>query len=417
MNRRWPVVLFLLLLPPAVPALTADCQFDKLPVGEQRLGPWVDKHNWLNIENQRLTLQSATTFMPSWRMAPAGTRPMASQPLRPLEDLPALDPLDGKARGLGFLLDSRLGSDALVVLRNGQVIAERYRNGLVPDRPRPLLDATRPLLNLLGAMSVSQGKLAADKSVSRYIPAFSASGSLRKISIQRLLDGNEQRAWSAEELVAWRQTAGWAEGGSDKGIRSWLTQAKLWDKPLHAGPDTGATATPEDDLLAWALSESNARPLARLFCEQLLLPMQPEHEVLWLSDAQGVELGNGLSLSPRDFARLGQLLVDARGSRKRTRIPAWFIETLLASSGIRTGEIKGLSKGSELRYGFVHLGGAPNRVALIGTHGTSLYLDFDKRLVIASFASYPQPQTPAMLALLEQVWTSIDRGLKPTGKR
>lgn len=417
MSRRWPVVLFLLLLPPAAPAAAPGCQFDKLPAGERKLGPWIDQRNWLDIENQRLTLQSATTFMPAWRLAPATGRPAAARAARPLEDLPAVDPLDGQARSLGFLLDSRLAADGIVVLRNGRVVAERYRNGLADDRPRLLLDATRPLLNLLGAIGVSQGKLAADKSVSRHIPALAASASLRKLSIQRLLDANERRAWPPEELAAWRRAAGWREGGGDEGIRSWLAQPNLWDKPLPGGPDAGATATPEDDLLAWALAESNGRPLARLFCEQLLLPARPEHEVLWLSDAQGVELANGLALSPRDFARLGQLLVEARGSRKRTRIPAWFVETLLASSGLRTGDIKGLAKGSELRYGFVHLGGAPNRVALVGTHGTSLYLNFDQRLVIASFASYPQAHTPAMLALLEQVWLSIDRGLKPARAR
>jgi CubicO group peptidase (beta-lactamase class C family) len=75
---------------------------------------------------------------------------------------------------------------------------------------------------------------------------------------------------------------------------------------------------------------------------------------------------------------------------------------------MRSGEIKGLAKGSEQRYGFVHLGGSPNRVALIGAHGTSLYVDFDKRLVIAFYATRPGENTPGMLALLEQVWKAID---------
>jgi hypothetical protein len=70
-----------------------------------------------------------------------------------------------------------------------------------------------------------------------------------------------------------------------------------------------------------------------------------------------------------------------------------------------------------MRYGFIHLGGAPNRVALIGTHGTSLYLDFDKRLVVAIFATYPPPYAPAMLALLEQTWRAIERGVVPPKKR
>ena len=58
-----------------------------------------------------------------------------------------------------------------------------------------------------------------------------------------------------------------------------------------------------------------------------------------------------------------------------------------------------------------HLGGAANRVALIGTHGTSLYVDFDKRPVIAIYATRPGEITPELLALLEQVWTTTDRAL------
>jgi CubicO group peptidase (beta-lactamase class C family) len=117
----------------------------------------------------------------------------------------------------------------------------------------------------------------------------------------------------------------------------------------------------------------------------------------------------GLALSLRDFAKLGQLLVEARTSRNRGKVPAWFIETLTASSGLRTPEIRGLSKGSELRYGFVHLGGAPNRIALIGAHGTSLFVDFDRRLVVALFATHPGENSPARLAMLEQVWKAIER--------
>jgi CubicO group peptidase (beta-lactamase class C family) len=114
-----------------------------------------------------------------------------------------------------------------------------------------------------------------------------------------------------------------------------------------------------------------------------------------------------LALSLRDFGRLGQQLLDARAGRKRSKIPTWFIETLTASAGIRSPQINGLAKGSEQRYGFIHLGGAKNRVALVGTHGTSLYIDFDQRLVIAVYATYPKAGSPALLATLEQFWKSV----------
>jgi CubicO group peptidase (beta-lactamase class C family) len=409
MIRRLPLVLFLLAITTAPRAATSACQFEQAPVGVQKLGPWIDKSNWLAIENQRLSLQSADVFMPALRMAPIGDGKTVTEKQRQLDDFPLTDPFDGSRRNLGFLLDSRLYADGLVVLRNGKVVAERYRNGLMPDQPRLLLEATRPLLNLLGAISISQGKLAADKSVSRFLPSLTASAGLRKMSVQRLLESEEHFAWAPEDLEAWRRASGWVPDQGENDIRAWLSQPGRWDKPLREREIHVLSAVPDDDLLAWTLAESNATPLSRLFCEQLLIRARPEHAVVWLTDSQGVDLAMGLGLSLRDFAKLGQVLVEARNSRKRGKIPTWFIETLTATSGLRTPEIKGLAKGSEQRYGFVHLGGAQNRVALIGASGTSLYIDFDKRLVIAIYATRPGENTPGMLALQEQAWRSIDQ--------
>lgn len=416
MIRLLPAALLSLFMASGTWAANATCQFEQVPVGAQKQGPWIDKSNWLSIENQRLTLQGAETFMPVWRMTPAGDAQLAAAKPRPVDDFQVVDPLDGSRRDLGFLLDSRLYADGLVVLHNGRVVTESYRNGLTPDKPRLLLEATRPLLNLLGAISVSQGKLSADKSVSRFLPNMEPSAGLRKLSIRRLLESEERHAWTADDLESWRQAGGWATSQNGNGVHAWITQAGRWEKPLGDPKATAFTATPDDDLLAWILAESNAMPLSQLFCERLLPHNPPEHPVIWVSDTQGVELADGLGLSLRDFAKLGQILINARSSRNRGNIPSWFIEMLTASSGMRSAEIKGLTKGSELRYGFVHLGGPPNRVALIGAHGTSLYIDFDKRLVIALYATRPGDSTAGTLALLERAWKAIDLASVQPGK-
>ena len=407
MIRRLPAALLSLFITTGALAANATCQFEQVPVGAQKLGPWIDKSNWLAIENQRLSLQAGEVFMPAWRLPASGNETKVAAKQRQIDTLPSTDPLDGSRRDLGFLLDTRLYADGLVVLRNGQLVAERYRNGLAPDKPRLLLEATRPWLNLLGAISINQGKLSNDKSIVRFLPGLTASSGLRKMSVQRLLEDKEQPAWTPGEIERWQQAAGWTTEVSGSDVRNWLAQTGRWDRALLETGGPLFAATPEDDLLAWTLAESNAMPLSQLFCQQLLARVRPEHPVLWLSDSQGVELASGLAMSLRDFAKLGQTLVEARTGRNRGKIPAWFIETLTASSGMRPAEIKGLTKGSELRYGFVHLGGSANRVALIGAQGTSLFVDFDQRLVIAMFATRPGDNSAAMLATLEQVWKVI----------
>ncbi|PKO34385.1 MAG: hypothetical protein CVU34_08245 [Betaproteobacteria bacterium HGW-Betaproteobacteria-7] len=413
MNCRLGACSLLLLI--ATHATAAPvCHFDAQVRGDQRIGKWINHSNWLSGEHLRLALTAGSTFMPSLRLTPGKPTPLRSAGRKlDVDKIKVSDPLDGSARNLGFLLDSRLQADGLVVLQNGRLLAERYRNGLRADDQRLLLQANRPILNLLGAISVSQGKLSADRSLTRYLPTMSNQGGLRRLSVQRLLDSNDATNWSNEELASWREAAGWIKGGTDIDVRAWLAMPGRWDFPMENRKLSALPASPDDDLLAWLLAESNKMPLSQLFCEQLLSRIDPEHPVQWMTDERGIELAGGLALSLRDFSRLGQLLLDARSSRTRSRVPGWFIETLTASSGIRSPQLPGLARGSERRYGFVHLGGDPNRVALIGAHGSSLYIDFDRRLVIALYASHPAVESPTQLATLEQFWNALARSATP----
>lgn len=414
MNCRLGACSLLLLVATQCTAAASACHFDAQAHGDRQIGKWIDHGNWLASEHLRLTLAAGPRFMSSLRLAPGKASPLrgAGRSLD-VDRIKVSDPLDGSARNLGFLLDSRLQADGLIILQNGRLLTERYRNGLRADDQRLLLHANRPILNLLGAISVSQGKLSPDRSLTRYLPTMSGQSGLRRLSVQRLLDSNDAMNWSNDELASWRQAAGWDKGGSDTDVRAWLTMPGRWDFPLEDRKRSALPATPDDDLLAWLLAESNKMPLSQLFCEQLLSRINPEHPVMWMTDAQGIELAGGLALSLRDFSRFGQLLLDTRSSRSRSRIPGWFIETLTASSGIRSPQLPGLARGSERRYGFVHLGGDPNRVALIGAHGSSLYIDFDRRLVIALYASHPALESPSQLATLEQVWKTLARTVSP----
>jgi len=405
----WPALALLL----ATPLHAADrCSHEAVPAGGKRLGEWIDGDNWLRGGARRATLAVPTRFMPAIQMtvsgaAPTGTRP--ATPTRPLEleRLPVTDPADGSRRDLAFLLHSRLDADALVVLKNGQRIVERYWHGTSPQAPRLLLSGTRPVLSLLGASAISQGRLAADKSVARPIAPLADNVALRKLSTRRLLEGEEGYGWGAADIADWQRAGGWTSTAGE-GVRAWLTRYDTWTAlaPNHGLPP--AEGRPEDELLAWAIAEGSGTPLSRLFCEQFLANLKPEDHALWLTDPAGHELAAGLALSPRDHARLGQLLLDARPGGKRGRVPDWLIEALLAPAGGagNTG-LAGLPAGSSLRYGFVRLGGKGNRVALIGPYGSSLYIDFDRRLVVALAASHAETTSPLLLASLHELWRAI----------
>lgn len=420
---KYATALFLLLpiLSVSAPASAAEtCTIDLVSKTGLPAGAWLNADNWLTPEYLRAGLHSPGAFMARKKI---GGLP-APQPLKragQVLDLATMtsDPLDQSKRSLSFLLTTRLAADGLLVMRNGQVVSEQYWHGLTAQQAWPLLGGTRPVLSLLGAMAVTHGKLAADRSVIRYIPPLGTQTGLRKLSVQRLVEGDSRYAWSTQDLDSWRAAGGW-KTGAKASLRDWLAQPDRWDVDFAETKPPLGEAAPDDDLLAWALAESHKAPLAQVFCENVLTRLKPENPVLWLTDADGTELANGLALSLRDFARFGQMLIDARGAGGRSKIPGWFIETLNASSGMRKAkpsEVEGLLRGSELRYGFVHLGGAANRIALLGPYGTSLYVDFDRRLVVALFASYPKEYSPSLLATLEQLWEAVGAATQPAKKR
>lgn len=421
--KQWWKTLPLMLLALALPLRAAErCAIEPLHKSDQPVGPWIDQDNWLAPENLRIGLQSPGSFMSRLKItAPLSPEALTSAPRQlDLEKIGATDPLDQQQRDLGFLLDTRLYADGLLVLRNGKVLSERYWNGLSALQPRLLLDGTRPILSLMGAVAVAQGKLSPDRSIIRYIPALSAQKGLRKLSIQRLLEGSRQFVWSPQEIADWQEASGWKSGKAAAGIRAWLNQPDRWEKEFASEPLGMASIAPDGDLLTWALAESNRQPLASIFCETVLGKLRPESPVFWLTDPKGIELSGGLALSLRDFARFGQMLIEAGTGVNRSKIPNWFIETLTGSRGIRKTnppELTGLKKGSESRYGFVHLGGEPNRIAILGPYGNSLYIDFDHRLVIALFATYPKKRSAAMLATLEQIWETLGAATQPARKR
>lgn len=421
--KHWLILLPLALLPLAAPVVAVEqCAIAPLRKGAASAGAALEHANWLAPENLRAGLQSAGRFTPALQITGAGAPEMLKPAPRQLDlgKVAAIDPLDRQARDVGFLLDTRLYADGFLVLRNGRVVGEQYWHGLAPQQPRLLLGASRPLLSLMGAMAVAQGKLAPDKSIIRYVPALSAQTGLRKLSVQRLLEVDARFDWSAQELDDWQAASGWKPGQAAADLRAWLSQPARWDRDFADEAHGAADLVPEGDLLAWALAESYQAPLAKVFCSNVLGKLRPENPVWWLTDAQGSELSGGLALSLRDFARFGQMLIEARNSGSRSKIPSWLIETLNASGSARKAnapELAGLRKGSESRYGFVHLGGAPNRIALLGPYGNSLYIDFDRRLVIALYAAYPASRSPAMLATLEQVWDALAAATQPAGKR
>lgn len=380
------------------------------PTGEaNRL---VTKDNWLSAENLRIGLQAPQKFMPGVAIRASGRRFAFSSSATPidLDRQMAIDPYDGSEKSLRFLLDARLYADGIIVLKGEQVVMEHYRTGFAPDSARLLLQATRPFVTALLAAAADRGHFAREKSVVRVLQNLAGEANLRKTSMQRLLDGRTGLRWSADDRRQWLSASGWGAGSmrSSAGVRSWLKARKNW--PRDNDLPVSEIGGPEGELLVWALETVWKQPASHVLCDSMLSAVGAEDEAFWVTDPSGIELADGLALSLRDFARFGLALLDARARAGSGAVaPRWFAESL-ASPVVRSDPppeaLKDLGEDTAWRYRFVSLG-RMRQSAIVGPFGNSLFIDFDRKVVVAIYASYPRDYAALMLRSLRSVWSAL----------
>ena len=381
------------------------------------IGAGISRDNWLSPAYLRFGATHADQFMRVREIhCPHPRTPLAAaRTAIDLSTITGTDPLDKTPRSLEFLLDTRLYANGIIVLSHNEILAERYWNGLAKDKPQLLQDGGRAVLTLLGAIAVEQGKLGATQPITRSLPALERMTSLRKISVRRFLDPEPFFDWTPLQIQAWGSASGWT-GTDGKGIRTWLTQID-WKRRTSTGDTRRTTIAPEDDLLVWMSASAFQTPTSQVMADTLLTELKPEAPVYWLSDAQGTEVAGGIAFSLRDLARLGKLLIDARNG-SHSVIPKWFIDTLLAPGKARSiaqSSAYTIAPTEVQRFGFIRLKPTANEYVLLGGHGTSLYLDIDRQIVIAILATHPAKDGSAVTEPLMETWRRLLANIQLSG--
>ncbi len=373
--------------------------------------------DWLRPGNLRFGLAHPARFMPGSRIdpPPRAERKMPPQRQIDVDRMQVLDPADGAERSLRHLLDNRIDADGVLVLRRGRLVLDYRRTGFDPTGPRLLLEATHPILAMMVVKASAEGLVDRNKGVDRVLPELGGNRGLGKLSLTRLLHGRTGLEWTPGERERWRQEAGWTPGGR-LGVRAWLTARSPWPRNAEAGADL--PSGPEGELLLWAAEKATKKPAAQLLCE-LQSGIGAQDAAFWASDGQGTPLADGLALSLRDFAALGQSLLDLRARPgRRAPVPAWFVETLAGASPSGHGlpaSWQGLGEEGAWQYRFVHPGGAGHRTAILGAYGTSLYVDFDRATVVAIYATHPERASPLLMASLRRSWDALAAGQRLAG--
>ena len=297
-------------------------------------------------------------------------------------------------RNIGYTLDDYLERrrvTGLLILKNGQVVAERYRYARTPDARFLSFSMAKSVTSLLVGIALDKGLIASlDDPASRYVKDLegSAYGATTVRQLLRMSSGiHFTERYDGNDDVAKLSRA--ITGAS--GPRPLALLRTFNERAAPAG-EKFAYATAETEVLGRVLTGATGKTMADLTSEWLWKPMGAERDAFWRVGADGQEqAGGGFNATLRDWGRLGLLLAQDGQRDGRAIVPRVYL--LEATDATRRPPAFGPRRATPFfgyGYQFWLYPLKTRTFALQGIHGQTIYVQPASGIVMVQTAVFDQ---------------------------
>lgn len=268
--------------------------------------------------------------------------------------------------------DAFLGARALIVIKNGKLVAEAYpANKNHRSELNNTQSITKSFVSMLTGIAVDRGDINSIDTplYALYPPSFDSDANKRRLTVEHALTMTTGLAFDDSDFLNFYQNNG--------DSASFVLNKAL----LHSPGSKFNYSDGPPQLIAKALEVSTEQPLTDYADQHLFSPLGIE-TYHWETAKDGLPFGAfGLFLTPRDLAKFGQLLV-SNGSWNGTQIVS--SEWISRATAIDPE----LSGGGGQYFGFgLWLNPANGSFAARGNGGQFVYVVPDKELVIVYTSS------------------------------
>ncbi|MDW3193684.1 MAG: serine hydrolase [Cytophagales bacterium] len=225
---------------------------------------------------------------------------------------------------------------SVVVIHKNQLIIEEYFDGYTVDQPHDLRSVTKSIRSLLLGIALDQGFIKSiDDPISTYlkshVPRKNLTDSKEKITIRHLITMS-----SGLDCNDWDQQS---KGREDKVYKKkdWI-QYTLNLPMIHEPGEVSAYCSMGTILLAEIISQASGMSL-QAFAQQYLFNPLDISNVKWghTSDKEVIESGKRLYMTPRDMAKIGQLILNKGKWQGKQVISEQWIQDATSSKTKITG--------------------------------------------------------------------------------
>ena len=291
--------------------------------------------------------------------------------------------------------NERTKTNALLVLKDGEIVYERYLNGSKPATRFVSFSTGKSFTSTVVGIAIEEGLIkGVNEPMVRHLPSLTGSA----------YDGNTFRdALQMVSGVEWDELAyDWADE-SQPLVRLWNQSYVEQRYRFVEGANTLRRAHPpgqhynyntmETSLLGWAVENAANRRFSRYFEEKIWQPAGMEFDAAWILDGPediGREMtGGGLLAALRDFGRFGQLMANAGRGNGRQIVSADWVRaaTTPDRDAIQYGK---LYDGYPLGYGYQWWLFDNGRFEAVGVYGQFIYVAPEENVVIVKLSYWPE---------------------------
>jgi CubicO group peptidase (beta-lactamase class C family) len=359
----------------------------------------VTLENWLLPPFNRWSLQHLGELMPSARIARGEHVRELPRAERDLGDLTFEH--DGERWTLEETL-AATATDGFAVLRGGEIVTERYANGLTPETRHVQFSVTKSVVATLAGILIDRGAMHADDDLSAVIPEL-AGTSWEGATVQHVLDMRTGTRFSEDydDLESAMAPYTVASGMGPRTHPDEPTDTYSYLLSLENDREHGGAfdyRSPVTSMLGWLCERAGGARLGTLLGREVWAPIGAEHDASIAVDPHGYAMAaGGMSATLRDLARFGQAWLDGGVVEGRQVIPsAWIADTLTGQHDSReayaaalTGEDAEALPAAFYRNKWWVLDPSLPLYTGIGIHGQYVTVHGPSRVVIAKFSSLP----------------------------
>ena len=290
-------------------SFAAYAEPDEDLLGKAQNYPLGTAATWYN-NPYRVGAWSAMDRVPGIRTRLVARSPDA-KPL-PLAAQPA--PIKYRYRNIAYTLAEYLDrqrATGVLVLKNGEIVAEHYRYGRSADARFLSFSMAKSVSSLLVGVAVANGVIASlDDRADKYVQDLAGSpyGATTLRQLLRMSSGlTFTERYDGTDDISRLSLASAGAPGAGKPLD---VLRSISDRHSAAG-EKFVYASAETDVLGRVLTAATGKTMAELTTEWLWKPMGAEHDAFWRVSSDGQEQSFGaFNASLRDWGRLGLLLAN-----------------------------------------------------------------------------------------------------------